>query len=405
MKTRRLLKSIRLRDFLSYGPDSKAIELGNLNVIIGPNGSGKSNLIEALSVLQATPRDLPKPLREGGGITEWLWKGPKKAGAAEIEVTTECPVAQMSLRYHLSFGESGQKFELMNEFLENENKTDPNEPDVYFFYRFQGGNPVLNTRTQTESPAHPGENWYQRSLKRESISLDQSILAQKKDSDLYPELTWLGEQFGAMKLYREWGIGRNTAARKPQQVDLPEDFLLEDASNLGLVLNDLLHRGQRKEILTRLGKFYDGIDDISTKVHGGTIQVFVHEDGLKNPIPATRLSDGTLRYLCLIAILCHPSPPALVCIEEPELGIHPDMLSSVAEMLVEASQRCQLIVTTHSDVLVSAFTESPESVIVCEKDSGGTSLRRLEKDKLQSWLKEYSLGEIWRMGEIGGNRW
>src|SRR5205814_1063376 len=97
-------------------------------------------------------------------------------------------------------------------------------------------------------------------------------------------------------------------------------------------------------------------------------------------IPATRLSDGTLRYLCLLAILCDPNPPRVVCIEEPELGLHPDLLPNVADLLIEASQRTQLIVTTHSDSLVDSMTEQPETVLVCEKREGQTRIRRLDAE-------------------------
>jgi predicted ATPase len=405
MNTKKLLSSIRLGEFLSYGPKSERLSLGQLNVIIGPNGSGKSNLIEALAVLQAVPRELPKPIREGGGITEWLWKGPHSQGVAQIEITTAAAAIAPAMRYRISFTQSSQRFLLDDESIENEERTDPNHEDVYFYYRYQHGHPAINTRSKVEDNAQDNNNWYQRALKRDAVSSDNSILSQRKDAELYPEMTWLGEQFASMKLYREWSFGRATAPRRPQQVDMPEDFLMEDGSNLGLVLNDLLHRGRRRTIIDKLAVFYDGIDDISTKVHGGTIQVFVHETGMQHPIPATRLSDGTLRYLCLICILCHPDPPGLICIEEPELGIHPDILPQIGEMLVEASQRTQLIVTTHSDALVSALGDRPDDVIVCEKDANGTHLRHLDPEKLNSWLKEYSLGEVWRMGEIGGNRW
>jgi predicted ATPase len=94
-----------------------------------------------------------------------------------------------------------------------------------------------------------------------------------------------------------------------------------------------------------------------------------------------------------------------LCIEEPELGLHPDILATVAELLVEASQRTQLVVTTHSDALVSALTETPEAVLVCEHDDAGTHLRLLEAERLKKWLERYSLGELWQMGEIGGTRW
>ena len=111
------------------------------------------------------------------------------------------------------------------------------------------------------------------------------------------------------------------------------------------------------------------------------------------------------RYLCLLAILCHPDPPWLVCVEEPELGLHPDILPGITDLLCEASERCQLIVTTHSEVLVDALTDTPESVVVCERFDGQTTLKRLQKDELGRWLERYRLGELWSKGQIGGNRW
>ena len=133
--------------------------------------------------------------------------------------------------------------------------------------------------------------------------------------------------------------------------------------------------------------------------------IFVHETGLNQPVPATRLSDGTIRYLCLLAILCHPTPPPLICIEEPELGMHPDIIPTIAELLVDASQRTQLIVTTHSDILVSALSSIPEAVIVCDRDATGSQLQRLDAEQLQEWLEKFALGDLWRMGEIRGTRW
>lgn len=77
----------------------------------------------------------------------------------------------------------------------------------------------------------------------------------------------------------------------------------------------------------------------------------------------------------------------------------------LAELLTKASERMQLIVTTHSDALVDQFTDSPDSVIIFEKENGSTKMTRLNKERLASWLKRYSLGQLWRTGEIGGNRW
>jgi predicted ATPase len=118
------------------------------------------------------------------------------------------------------------------------------------------------------------------------------------------------------------------------------------------------------------------------------------------------MSDGTLKFLCLLAVLLHPKPAPLVCIEGPEQGLHPDAIQIVAEALKEASQRMQLIVTTHSRELIDAFSDEPESVLVCERGANdGTECRRLVSSELDEWLERYSLGALWRTGEIGGNRW
>ena len=159
----------------------------------------------------------------------------------------------------------------------------------------------------------------------------------------------------------------------------------------------------KRQVLESLKTLNEGITDFHVNIEGGSAQLFLEEGNIT--VPATRLSDGTLRYLSLVAILCHPKPPPLVCIEEPELGLHPDILPALCDLLRDASKHCQLIVTTHSDVLIDALTDTPESVIVCEKHAGQTEMRRLSKDDLSAWLKDYSLGELWRKGELGGNRW
>jgi len=164
-------------------------------------------------------------------------------------------------------------------------------------------------------------------------------------------------------------------------LDLPNDVLEEDSSNLGLVLNRLRRDPVvKRRLLTALQALYSGIDDYDVRIEGGTVQVFFHEGGMT--VPATRLSDGTLRYLCLLVVLCHPSPPPLICIEGPELGLHPDILPTLAELLKEAATRTQLIVTTHSDVLVDAVSDQPGSVLVAEKTESGTTLMRLDAEKL-----------------------
>ncbi len=391
-----LIHRIKLENVLSFGPTAQELEFNSLNVLIGPNGSGKSNLIEIIGLLQAAPKDLSTPIREGGGIRDWIWQGEPEALSAWVEVVVANPRGHHALRYALRFAERSHRFELIEERIANE-RPDPGHIEPYLYFEQQEGRAVLNYRDM-------GTGGVRRELRPENIEANQSILAQRKDPDLYPELTYLGNKLSQIHPYREWSFGRYTQPRLPQKADLPNDFLAEDGKNLGLVLNQLKQSPKAKnKLLNALRKLYEGIVDFNVSIQSGNVQVFLQEDNIT--IPATRLSDGTLRYLCLLAILCQPTPPPLVCIEEPELGLHPDILPGLAELLREASERCQLVVTTHSDVLVDALTETPESVVICEKEKGQTTLRRLDKDSIAHWLKSYRLGELWSSGALGGNRW
>lgn len=396
MEGNRVIRTIRLENILSFGPDTPELLLEPLNVFIGPNASGKSNLIEAMSLLEAAPFDLQTPIRESGGIRDWLWKGTNKTPTATVEATLE--YEPRPLRYRMSFTETGGRFELRDEVIERERVTRLRDS----YYQYRDGDPRINRKIDDDSSP-------KRSVRRvrlENLELDQSILSQRQDPESYPELYWVGRTFSSMFFYRGINVGRDTPIRFPQKPDSFQGFLLEDASNLSLVLSNLRNRPDVKdEILDRLRDFYPLVEDFVPDLSGGTVQIFFHEKGLRHPVPTTRLSDGTLRYLCLLAVLCDPGPLPVICIEEPELGLHPDIIPEVAKLLVEATRRSQIFVTTHSDILVDALTDVPEAVVVCEKVGAATQLRRLDADDLKPWLEDYRLGELWTSGEIGGNRW
>ena len=419
MEGRKIIQSIRLENILSFGPDMPELSLEPLNVLIGPNASGKSNLIEALSLLAAAPTDLQESIRRGGGVRDWLWKGVTGVPTATVEVTfsrVNLPMVLVpTLRYRLSFTSTADRFTMVDEVVED-TKPGPGGEAPDFYYSYNGspavfGSPVIKFVAPTEGaplgfPAPPVGDRLEQVLPSGEVERGQSILSQMRDRRAYPELWRANTIFTLMRFYRELDLGRDAPIRLPQKPDLPQDFLMEDASNLSVVLSGLLNQPDVKErILERMRDFYPSFRDVMVTISGGAVQIFFHEKGLHHPIPATRLSDGSLRYLCLLAVLCNPNLLGVVCIEEPELGLHPDIIPEVAKLLVEASSRSQIFVTTHSDVLVDALTETPEAVIVCEKEEGATRMRRLDSEKLKPWLEEYRLGEIWTRGEIGGNRW
>lgn len=393
------IQRLGLHGLLSFPPGMEPFELLPLNVLIGPNGAGKSNVIEACELLGATPTNLASAIRDGGGAAEWIWKGEGSRAEAEIDVEiggdsngSATPTGR-PLRYRLGFGMTNNRLEVMDEAVE-ETTPDAGYDKPYFYYRFERGRPVLNVK---------GEN-QPRHLQRENPMPDQSVLTQRKDPDIYPEVAWIGQKFGEILTFREWGFGRYAPLRQPQPADLPDDRLMPDNRNLSLVLNRIENRDRDfRRFNDLLRRFYSRFERMSTRVSGGAVQFYLHEPGLASPIPAARLSDGTIRFLSILALLLAPAPPPLVCIEEPELGLHPDVMRDIGRLLIEASARMQLIVTTHSDALVSALSDHPESVVVCERRGAATALERLDRHRLSSWLDRYTLGDLWRDGELGGN--
>ena len=387
-----LLRRIHIRNLLSFDPEGVDLGLPALTVLIGPNGSGKSNLFEAIGLLQAAPSQLATPVRNGGGIRNWLWNRDRGA-TARVEAIVGNPQGRQPLRHVIEFGESDQAFKLIDERVENEQPY-PGHDEPYFFYRFQAGHPRLAVRD--------GDS--KRALQPDDVASDESILSQRKDPDQYPELACLNAAYGRIRLYREFQFGRHAVLRRPHPIDVRPRPLLEDFSNLGVFLGRLRQDPKTKAaLIQKLSDAYDGLTDFELNFEGGTVQIFFTEGELA--VPASRVSDGSLRYLCLLAILLDPEPPPLVGIEEPEVGVHPDLIPKLADLLVDASRRCQLVVTTHSDILVDALSEWPDSVVVCEKRDGRTTMTRLDGSNLRHWLDKYRLGELWTRGDLGGVRW
>ena len=403
----KLFHRLKLSGLLSFGPDGIDLPMERLNVLIGPNGSGKSNLLEAVSLLQAAPRGISEFFSNAVGIREWSWQGESQSVSFTVETSVSFP-PRGALRHLLTLIPLSLRPMVVEERVEPTAARPGREEPVYcqppqdrrVASRLAGGR-----RASAPADSEGGLMVHERQGFVEFLSAglaDESLLYHVR-SPVYPALLHLSVQYKNIRLYRNWSFGPNAKLRQPCSAHARSDFLDEGGENLPLVLSHL-HGASKKKLLDALRRLFDGIVDFQCPVTGGMVSLFLEESGGRS-IPATRLSDGTLRYLCLLAVLLHPEPPPLIGIEEPELGLHPDLLPGLADLLVEASERTQLIVTTHSDVLVDALTERPESIVVCEKHDGQTRMRRLDKADLAKWLKDYRLGDLWTSGELGGNRW
>jgi len=386
----RLLRSITLRNILSFGPDTPPLELRALNVLIGPNGSGKSNLLDAVELLKKAPD--AENLLAKMNADDWIHKGRAKNRSASIEAEVLFGL-MADVSHQMEFIElhTRTQWHIKETIETTDSLNGPHEPIT----EFKTGNPfgtVVRRRRRLEKVPSNDYNHSASCLSQFRVAGDNIIL------------TSLGSEYRQIRLYREWTFGRNSGPRLPRPSDERNDFLAEDCSNLGLVLSKLgTYPEVKDQFISALNELYEGIKDFHVLVEGGSAQISLRDGNTS--IPATRLSDGTLRYLCLLAILLHPTPPPLICLEEPELGLHPDAIVAVGRLIKEASTRTQLIITTHSRVLIDTFQESPEDVVVVSKQDGSTRMERLDAEKLRPYLDTYSLSNLWSSGDIGGNRW
>ena len=391
------IKSLHLKNILSFR-DTR-LDLQPLNVLIGPNGSGKSNLIDMIGLLQAVPNDIAAFLRINGPTEDWIWKGPGRSETPFQTARIEAEFGPALPRiYKLGISLRDDRVHSLNERLDlvepEQNKKILAKPF------FQASNE--SARLWPIQPGGVLADYGDESVQVE-ISRGKSVLSEIRNPSEYPALTETARLLSAAKIYRSWYVGRDSPVRHPQRTDGDPNFLEEDFSNLALVVNDLLSRRLEPSLKDYLGRFYESYESLHPRIFGNTIELIVNETGTSSPLPASRLSDGTIRFIALLAILCHPDPPPLICIEEPEIAMHPDSQDLVVELLKDASERTQLIVTTHSPWLIDRLSAKPEQVVVCDRRPGeGTQFKRFTREELEDWLEDQPLGEVWMAGAMGG---
>lgn len=361
-----LLESIHLKNLLSFA--AVDLPLRPLNVLIGANASGKSNLVSAFRLLGALPDELAtnRVIEQGGGASEWIRKD-TNTGPAEIGLRFSGHPGQPG--YEVAFG--GTTFAV--------------------FYRerlLAKGEEDLN-RQRLLGPDQP----------------QQSMLREMRSTYAPDAGRFVADSLASIRIYQDFDTGLDSPIRLGISTAAPKAWLEEDGRNLPLVLSELDITGELAGIKRELRRFYDRFEDLKVRLEGGRAVLIAKEAGLDGLLPAARMSDGMLRFLCLMAILKQPQPPPLICLEEPESGMHPDAMRMIGEALQEAAGHTQLIVTTHSRELVDAISDTPEAVVVCEHaPETGTVFERLRNEDLDEWLERYTLGTLWMKGQIGGVR-
>jgi predicted ATPase len=332
-----------------------------LNVLIGANGAGKSNLVDFFRMLRAMAEEgLAEFIREGGGADGFFFEGPK---------TTP------KIKAHLVFGENEYRF-ILSTTVAGE---------------------VIVSREQTLWSKNE-RGWQEQGGGRPESQLKSW---KGRTSNWGPYLSVEGhvsESVSGWMVYHFHDTSKMARMRREQPVRNFRE-LEPDAGNLAAFLYRMksgsggsAYRRIRETVQLVAPYFDDFLLEPETKGDNEVIRLEWRQKGSRFPFQAWQLSDGTIRFICLAAALLQPEPPSAIVIDEPELGLHPFALEVLASLVREAATRTQIIVSTQSPVLLSAF--EPEDVIVVDRVDGASRFRRLESEPLKGWLEDYTLGEL-----------
>ncbi|HQU45415.1 MAG TPA: AAA family ATPase [Pirellulales bacterium] len=343
------------------------IELGKLNVLIGANGAGKSNLVSFFEMLRASlDAKLDGYVARHGGPSAFLHLGPKQTSEIATAITARTAAGTGTLHQRLLF-RAPDALAFSDNHAARPNGADRSNELVI--------DDLCSVINDERSESHPGQLIY-RSLK------DRTGIYHFHDTTLAAPVRTAG--------YLE-----------------DSRVLHGDAGNLAAFLYRLQQTQaacyQRIRSTIRMAtSFFDDFSLAPRPLDPRRILLNWKQLGSDYELGPHQLSDGTLRFMALTALLLQPADelPDLIVVDEPELGLHPSSLNVVASLLKMASHSTQVVVATQSARLLDEF--DPEQVIVVDREGTESTFRRLDAASTETWLEEYSLGEVWEKNVFGG---
>lgn len=359
------LNSLTIRGFKSIR-ELDNFELKNLNVLIGANGAGKSNLIAFFRMLHEMMEDrLSDFVINSGGISDLLYNGRKVTSEMSFEIRVGYRIYCFVIN-----PDTREGF-----YIASEHTYDIDNDDGW--------------STKTTSPPHQSQFVADGKANLFEDKLDQRIYTAIR--------SW--------KIYHFHDTSGTAGVRHAEIVE-DSEALRTDAANLAPFLLSLrqTHSAVYAEIVNTCRLVIPYLDDflLRPQAFGPKTKVALSwkAKGSDYPMQPYHLSDGSLRFICLATALLQPNPPALLIIDEPELGLHPEAIRLVGELIQNAAQRTQIIVATQSPLLVDQF--SAEDIVVVKRHDGQSTFERLNEADLKPWLETYSLGELWTKNVIAG---
>jgi predicted ATPase len=365
------------------------VPLGALNVLTGPNGSGKSNVYRALRLLALTAKGglIPSLAREGG-LSSTLWAGPERfsramrAGEEPVQGTLRKDVVNLQL------GFAGETFSYAIDLgLPIPGRTQFGADPVIKRECIWSG-PVLrpsallvDRRGPTIHTRDADGEW---STVPQPVASFDSMMTEFSDPRTAPEMIVVREQIRSWRFYDHFRSDDQAPARLPQ-IGTHTSVLGDDGADLAAALQTIREIGDSAALDAAVDDAFPGAR-VEVTNHDGRFEVSMHQHGLLRALKGAELSDGTLRYLLLVAALLTPRPPGLLVLNEPETSLHPDLLAALARLIARASVRSQVLVVSHATRLIAALErESGSTSIVLEKELGATRIADADSLDLPPW--------------------
>ncbi|MGD0359425.1 MAG: AAA family ATPase [Bryobacteraceae bacterium] len=361
------------------------LELRPLSVLIGANGIGKTSVLDALWLLARSAQgSLNVSISELGGLPGLTTYDRADGLAFEISMSVE---QHPPLCYSLRLTPQGLGYNIDGETLSQQRRPEP-PPFMYITAR---GPSIRYFKEDEQRLAQPA--W--------SHDLLETSLSQVPK--MYREPEEFRQRLASSTSYHVLNVDPRSPVRLPQPMR-PATLPGKNGEDLVSCLYYLREtdRDRFESIEDALHTAFQGFERLEfPPVAAGTLAMSWRDKNLSKPLYTNQLSEGMLRFLWLATLLQSPGLTALTLIDEPEVSLHPELLSLLSDLFREASTRTQLVIATHSDRLVR-FLKPSEVVVMDATDDGMAKLTWADKLNLDEWLAEYSLGEVWRRGRMGG---
>ncbi len=351
-----MLRELRVSGYRSLR--QIALELSPLTVVVGANGTGKTNLYQALQLLaSAAQGSLAQSLAAQGGLPSAMWAGPRrKQESHRIELWIDLEDLAFELQLGVIPPPQGA-FALDPDVKEE--RVLVQDGDKRHGVAERRGNSAWSRDAEGRRTAFPFQLWG-----------GESMLAQIVEPQRFPLLAELRARLGRWRFYHAFRTDSDAPARQPQ-VGVRTPALAHDGRDLAAALMTIREIGDAPSLDDAISRAFPGAS-LELTGESGRFSFRIQVPGLLRPLEPSEASDGTLRFLFLLAALLSPRPPPFLALNEPETSLHPDMLAPLSRLIVSASKRGQVFVVTHSDALARLLDGA--TVHTLRKDDGATSI-------------------------------